>query len=215
MPTTAESAKFILSALTRPMVTAEKVGHAAVERIERWLDQNQKTRYGRLVGAVERRLGELPAHEGGGRKQLSKVLSTAAAHFAAHGLTIDELVRRRLDKDEAVTEQQARFDRWPAGQDADIGPICRDQVIPAVFDALFADEGALREIDLAFKQAVLAQRDDIRKVPGAVGDVLKAWLGATLLKDPVWEWQPGMADSALLQAVRAARGAVDRRQAMV
>lgn len=199
MPRAADSAKFIVSALTRPWVTAEKVGHAAVERVEIWLGQEEKSRYDRLVEAVRERLEDLPAHEIGGSERIDEVLFTAQAHFEAAGLTIDDLVRRRLNKEEAVAEQKARFDRTVEAKES-IGPICRNHVIPAVFGALFQEPGALADIDLAFKRAVLAQRDEIRKIPAAVGDVLKAWLGATLLKDPVWEWQPGMAESALLQA---------------
>lgn len=199
-PRIEHSAKFIVSAVTRPMVTAEKAGHAAVERIVRWLGPEDRGRHAGLVEQVRAWLEGLPAHEIGGAERIEQALSTTEAHFAADGLTIDDLVRRQLDKQAAIAEQQARFDRWPAGQDAEVGPICREQVIPAVFEALFADEGALKDIDLAFKQAVLAHLDDIRQIPRAVGEQLKSWLGAALLKDPVWEWLPGMADSALLQA---------------
>ncbi len=195
-----EVAKLVVTLVTRPTVLAERIGHGAIERVVGWLGPDERSRYERLVEQVRVRLDRLPVYELGGAERVEKVLSTAAAHFEAAGLTIDELVRRGLDRQAAIAEQQDRFDRWPPGHGSEVGPVCREHVIPAVFEALFADDGALKEIDLAFKRAVLAQRDEIRKLPGAVGDALKAWLGATLLKDPAWEWQPGMADSALLQA---------------
>jgi hypothetical protein len=201
LPTSpAEVAKFIVSAVTRPWVTAEKVGHGAIDRVVGWFGPEERSRYERLVESVRVRLEKLPAHELGGAERVEKILSTAAAHFQATGLTIDELVRRRLDTQAAITEQQRRFDSWDPGRDREVGSICRDHVIPAVFEALFADDAALREIDFAFKRAVLAERDEINKIPGAVGAAFKAWLGAALLKDPAWEWVSGMADSALLQA---------------
>ena len=195
-----EGAKLVVTYITRPTVLAERVGHGAIDRVVGWFGPEERSRYERLVESVRTRLEGLPAHELGEAERVEKILSTAAAHFEAVGLTIDDLIRRGLDQEAAIAAQQDRFDRWVPGQGSEVGPICRGHVIPAVFEAVFADDGALKEIDLAFKRAVLAQRDEIRKIPGAVGDALKAWLGATLLKDPAWEWQAGMADSALLQA---------------
>lgn len=196
---TAERAKFIVSFVTRPWVTTEKVGHAAVDRVAGWLSPDERSRFDRLVQQVEKRLDALPSHELGSPGIVEQAISTTQAHFAKAGLSIEDLVRRRLNRDEAVAEQQARFERTVHAREA-FGPICRNHVIPAVIDGLFAEPAALAEIDLAFKRAVLEQKDEIRRLPDEVGEVLRGWLGSALLRDPAWTWQPGMAESALLQA---------------
>ncbi len=129
------------------------------------------------------RLERLPAHELGGAERVEKILFTAAAHFEAVGLTIDELIRRGIGRQAAIAEQQARFNRWPPGQGSEVGSICREHVIPAVFEALFADEGALAEIDFAFKQAVLAKLDTIER-EGDVAGTLKAIAAEAMLIRP-------------------------------
>ena len=178
------SAKLIVTVLTRgPWVAAEEVGHRAIERVAGWFGPEERARYERLVREVETRLSKLPAHEIGGAKRLEQALLTAQAHFEEAGLTIDHLIRRRLDKRAAIAEQQARFDRWAPGQGSDVGPICREHLIPAVLEALFADEETLGEIDFAFKQAVLAKLDAMES-QGDLAATLKAMAAEAMLAPP-------------------------------
>ncbi len=89
-----EVAKLVVTAVTRPTVLAEKAGHGAIDRILGWFGPEERSRYERLVESVRVRfLEKLPAHELGGAERVEKILSTAAAHFEAAGLTIDELIR--------------------------------------------------------------------------------------------------------------------------
>jgi len=207
-------AKLIVTALCRgPGVAAEQIGHMAVERVAGWFGPEERSRYEGLVRQVEGRLSKLPAHEIGGAERLEQALTTAEAHLWEAGLTIDDLIRRNLDAQAAVAEQQARFDRWPPGQGADVGPICRQHVIPAVFEALFADEGALAEIDLAFKQAVLAKLDVIEREGDVAGTLMAMAAEAMLVRPRVMPWIADRhAPSALLVPERGIVGFAGRRQ---
>jgi hypothetical protein len=184
MPGKFESrAKLIVTALVKPWDAAEQVGHRAIERVAGWFGPEERARYERLVREVESRLSMLPAHEIGGKGRLEQALSTAQVHFEEAGLTIGDLIRRGLAKEAAIAEQQARFDRWPPGQGSDVGPICREHIIPAVLEALLADEEALGEIDFAFKQAVLAKLEAIES-QGDLAAALKAMAAEAMLAPP-------------------------------
>ena len=101
---TSEVAKLVVTAVTRPTVLAEKVGHGAIDRVVGWFGPEELSRYERLVEGVRVRLKKLPTHELGGPDRVEKILSTAAAHFEDVGLTIDELIRRGLDRQAAINE---------------------------------------------------------------------------------------------------------------
>lgn len=194
-------AKFVVTALVKPWDAIETIGQGGIDRLSGWVPGEPKQRYERLAQEIEQKLAQLPAHEFGGPEKLDAALSLAAALFANDGLTVDELIRQHLNRDEAIKEQRRRFDRRPESRDEPEANLCRQHVIPAIFDALFADPSSLEEIDLAFKQAVLEHLDDIRRLPEENAAALRRLAAQALVLKPYRRFDPDrLAPSALLQA---------------
>ena len=200
-PQAAELAKLVVTALVKPWDALEKVGHGGIDRLSGWVQGEPKQRYERLAQEIEQKLAQLPAHEIGKPESLAAALSMAGVLFGENGLTIDELTRQLLNRDEAIKEQTRRFDLRRESRDEPEASICRQHVIPAIFDALFADADALREIDLAFKRAVLEHLGDIQRLPDESAAALKRLAAQALVRKPYRRFDRDRhAPSALLQA---------------
>jgi tetratricopeptide (TPR) repeat protein len=200
----AAAAKFVVTALVKPWDAIEKIGHDGIDRLSGWVQGEPKQRYERLAREIEQKLAQLPSDEIGTPEKLEAALSMTGVLFAEDGLTIDELIRQRLNRDEAIKEQRRRFDRCPESGDEPEASICRQHVIPAIFDVLFADPASLEEIDLAFKQAVLEHLDDIRRLPEESAAALRRLAAQALVLKPYRRFDPDrLAPSALLEAAYA------------
>jgi hypothetical protein len=200
----AETAKLVVTGLVKPWDAIEKIGHVGIDRLGDRVQGEPKERYQRLARQIEEKLAQLPSHEVGAQGRMNAAISVAGTLFAEDGLTIDELIRQRLNRDEAIKEQRRRFDRRPESRDEPEASFCRQHVIPAIFNALFADPASLEEIDLAFKQAVLENLGDIQRLPEESAAALKRLAAQALVRKPHRRFDPNRhAPSALLEAAYA------------
>jgi tetratricopeptide (TPR) repeat protein len=156
-----------------------------------------------LIAKVESGLAPLAAAELRGHRDLDPAIANATTLFETFGLSAGELVDLNLDPKRATEELLRRgagmLGPDPKKQKGAIG-LCCTKIVPRVHELLLNDPATIASLQPAIARALLAQRDQIDRLPDRVGSALRAQFGRYLVIDPTEVWRAGLPDIYLLRA---------------
>jgi tetratricopeptide (TPR) repeat protein len=166
------------------------VADSGIDMITKWFAE--KSAFDRVVAKVEQGLQTLVSGEGIQPDAVPPAIANAEVILRDQGLNAAQLMSEGLVAARAANIVLERSEDQLNRLGAHVGPLCR-KIIIRFYEEFLNDPEALRQLDAAFRRALLQSLSDLSKavamLPAETAQAIRSSAAAALLDDRIERWR--------------------------